>query len=311
MSPEIALQAGRAIVFYLREQMKVDCPKIVIGRDTRISGPMLASAVMSGICSMGGDVLDAGILPTPGVAYLTTSQGAHAGIVISASHNPFQDNGIKFFKGDGYKLSDAEEADLEKLIIGDDLQRSAENIQQTGQVQTLYKGAEQYTRFLQKTFNLSSECKMAKLVLDCSNGATSGIALELFQSLGFATKALFNQPDGLNINAGCGSQHPEKMAEVVVNEGADLGLAFQGFCDRLIAVDEKGQVLTGDQIIAICALFLNKHKQVTIKTVVSTVMSNIGLGLALQHAEIQHVMSDVGDRYVMKKMITHKKLEIY
>ena len=143
MTPEIAVQAGRAIAFYLRTQLKVDRPKIIIGRDTRISGPMLASAVMAGICSMGGDVIDVGIMPTPGVAYLTRSEGAHAGIVISASHNPFQDNGIKFFKGDGYKLSDAEEADLEDLIIGDDLQRSAENIQQTGRIQSLNKGVKQ------------------------------------------------------------------------------------------------------------------------------------------------------------------------
>jgi len=283
----------------------VDRPKIVIGRDTRISGPMLASAVMAGICSMGGDVIDVGIIPTPGVAYLTRSEGAHAGIVISASHNPFQDNGIKFFKGDGYKLSDAEEADLEDLIIGDDLQRSAESIQQTGRIQSLDKGVEQYTRFLQKTFKLSSECKMVKLVLDCSNGATSHMATALFKSLGFSTKALFIQPNGENINDGCGSQHPEKMAAAVVQDQADLGLAFDGDGDRLIAVDEKGNILTGDQIIAICALFLNKHKQLRNKTVVSTIMSNIGLGVALQREGIQHVMSDVGDRYVMKEMLAN------
>ena len=286
----------------------MDRPKIVIGRDTRISGPMLASAVMAGICSMGGDVIDVGIIPTPGVAYLTRSEGAHAGIVISASHNPFQDNGIKFFKGDGYKLSDAEEADLEDLIIGDDLQRSAESIQQTGRIQSLDKGVEQYTRFLQKTFKLSSECKMVKLVLDCSNGATSHMATALFKSLGFSTKALFIQPNGENINDGCGSQHPEKMAAAVVQDQADLGLAFDGDGDRLIAVDEKGNILTGDQIIAICALFLNKHKQLTNKTVVSTVMSNIGLGVALQREGIQHVMSNVGDRYVMQEMLAHKAI---
>ncbi len=308
MTPEIAIQAGRAIVFYLREQTKVACPKIVIGRDTRISGPMLASAVMAGICSMGGDVIDVGIIPTPGVAYLTRSEGAHAGIVISASHNPYQDNGIKLFKGDGYKLSNAQEADLEDLILNHDLQRSAESIQQTGRIQFLDKGGEQYTRFLQKTFKLSSDCKMIKLVLDCSNGATSNIAPTLFESLGFSVKALFNQPNGENINAECGSQHPEKMAEAVLNDEADLGLAFDGDGDRLIAVDEKGNILTGDQIIAICALFLNKHRQLMNKTVVSTVMSNIGLGVALQREGIQHVMSDVGDRYVMEELLANKAI---
>ena len=194
---------------------------------------------------------------------------------------------------------------MEALILGDDIQKTAENIQRTGRIQFLNKSSEQYTRFLQKTFNLSSECKMVKLVLDCSNGATSHMAKALFKQLGFSVRALFDKPNGKNINDACGSQHPDKMAAIVVQDQADLGLAFDGDGDRLIAVDEKGQVLTGDQIIAICALFLNKHKQLTNKTVVSTVMSNIGLGLALQHAEIQHVMSDVGDRYVMKKMIAH------
>jgi len=305
MTPEIAVQAGRAIVYYLREQKGVDVPEIVIGRDTRISGPMLASAIMSGICSMGGNAMDVGIMPTPGVAHLTRSAGAHAGVVISASHNPFQDNGIKLFKGDGYKLSDTEEADVEDLILGDGIQHSAEKINDIGRIQAYDNGAEEYLRFLQQTFQPSAECNMIRLVVDCSNGATSAIALELFQSLGFATKAIFHQPDGKNINAKCGSQHPEKMAEVVVHEGADIGLAFDGDGDRLIAVDEKGRVLTGDQIICICALFLKKNGQLNNNTVISTVMSNMGLGVALQREGIQHVMSDVGDRYVMEQMIVN------
>jgi phosphoglucosamine mutase len=305
MTPELAIQAGRAIVYYLRKNMDIERPKIAIGRDTRISGPMLSAAIASGICSMGGDVIDAGVLPTPGVSFLTHSEEVHAGVVISASHNPFQDNGIKMFKGDGYKLSDAEEADLEDLILGDDLQRTAEKIRNIGRVQRSDEGAEQYTHFLQNTFKPSSECKMVRLVLDCSNGATSFIAPQLFESLGFATTVLFNKPDGKNINDGCGSQHPEKMAETVVHDGADLGLAFDGDGDRLIAVDEKGQILTGDQIIAICALFLNKIGQLKSKTVVSTVMSNIGLGISLQREGIQHIMADVGDRYVMEQMIAN------
>lgn len=304
MTPEIAVQAGRAIVLFLREKLRIDRPVIVIGRDTRISGPMLASAVMSGICSMGGDVIDAGVIPTPGVAYLTRSEGAHAGIVISASHNPFQDNGIKFFKGDGYKLSDAEEGELEKLILNDDTRQSAESYN-TGQIHMLNRGGDQYARFLQNTFQLPSECKLVKLVLDCSHGATSDIAPALFESLGFSTKTLFNQPDGRNINADCGSQHPDKMAEAVLNNQADLGLAFDGDGDRLIAVDEKGHILTGDQIIAMCALFLNKNGQLRNQTVVSTIMSNIGLGICLQREGIHHIMSDVGDRYVMEEMLAN------
>jgi phosphoglucosamine mutase len=257
---------------------------------------------------MGGDAIDAGILPTPGVAYLTRSLGANAGIVISASHNPFEDNGIKFFKGNGFKLSNGEETELEALILGQDIQQSSENINHTGRIQTLNEGADLYTHFLQKTFKLSSECKMIKLVLDCAHGATSDIAPPLFEQLGFSVTTLFNQPNGKNINAGCGSQHPDKVAQAVVKEGADLGLAFDGDGDRLIAVDEKGHVLTGDQIIAICSFFLNKHGQLRNKTVVSTVMSNIGLGIALQREGIHHVKSDVGDRHVMEQMISHKAI---
>lgn len=304
MTPELALKAGRAIVYFLRERLDVRHPKIVVGRDTRISGPMLASAVVSGICSLGGEVMDVGIMPTPGVAFLTQSLRANAGIVISASHNPFHDNGIKFFKGNGYKLSDADEIELEKRILNDDLQRTAEKVRHTGRVHLPDDSAERYTRFLQRTFAPSSACNLIKLVIDGSHGATSHIGPGLFKSLGFSVKAMFNRPDGKNINFQCGSQHPEKLAEAVLDLGADLGVAFDGDGDRLVAVDEKGTVLTGDQVIAICAAYLKKQKQLKNMTVVSTVMSNIGLGIALQREGIKHVLSDVGDRYVMEQMLS-------
>ena len=192
--------------------------------------------------------------------------------------------------------------------MGENIQQSSEKIKNIGWIQPLNEGIDLYAHFLQKTFQLSSDCKMIKLVLDCSHGATSDIAPSLFERLGFSVKTLFNQPNGKNINAGCGSQHPEKMAQAVVKDGADLGLAFDGDGDRLIAVDEKGHILTGDQILAICAIFLHKHNHLRQNTVVSTVMSNIGLGVALHREGIKHVKSDVGDRHVMEQMISNKAI---
>ncbi|MBW2178194.1 MAG: phosphoglucosamine mutase [Deltaproteobacteria bacterium] len=303
MTPEIALKAGRASVAYFRKHQGIAHPKIVVGRDTRISGPMLESAIMAGICSMGGEAVRVGVIPTPGVAYVARTIGADAGIVISASHNPYEDNGIKFFKGDGYKLSDAEESELEALILDSEMLLRAEKINAVGRIYPLTDAARTYQQFLGGIMEDAANFKGIQLVIDCSNGATSGIAPELFASLGFDVISLSSTPNGTNINADCGSQHPEKMAEAVVKKNAEIGLAFDGDGDRLIAVDEKGVVLTGDQIIAICALFLDRHKQLNNRTVVSTVMSNIGLGTALRKQGIRHVMSDVGDRYVMTEML--------
>ncbi|MCG6910836.1 MAG: phosphoglucosamine mutase [Deltaproteobacteria bacterium] len=305
MTPETAVRAGRAAVHFFRRHGRTDRPKIVVGRDTRISGPMLAAAVMAGICSMGGEAVDAGIIPTPGVAYLAARLDTAAGIVISASHNPYQDNGIKLFRGDGYKLSDEEEAALEALILDDDFQRTADAVLNTGHIQPMSDAARQYRHFLQQTFSLPSDCKMVKLVVDCSHGAASAIAPALFESLGFAVTALFNHPDGTNINAGCGSQHPEKMAEVVSKEEADLGLAFDGDGDRLIAVDERGRILSGDQLLAIFAIHLSENNRLKNETLVSTVMSNIGLGIALKKGGIKHIICDVGDRYVVNAMLAN------
>jgi len=303
MTPEVAVKAGRAAVEYFRKKCNVDHPKVVIGRDTRISGPMLESAVMAGICSMGGKAVSAGVIPTPGVSYLTQMMGAHAGIVISASHNPFEDNGIKFFKGSGYKLSDAEEADLESLMLDDRLARQAENITGTGNIKAMTGAARQYRTFLKDTIDLPDGLKGMRLAIDCSNGATAELAPGLFRKLGAEVAPLAYLPDGVNINADCGSQHPRNLSKTVQKIKAHAGLAFDGDGDRLIAVDENGHILTGDQIVAICAIFLNDNKRLKNNTVVTTVMSNIGLGLAFDAEGIRHVKSDVGDRYVMEEML--------
>jgi phosphoglucosamine mutase len=278
--------------------------KIIIGRDTRISGPMLEHALVSGICSMGGDSFLTGIMPTPGVAYLARLNGACAGIVISASHNPYQDNGIKIFKSDGYKLSDEQEARIESLILEGDLAGQSGAVKAMGQVCIMDKAGRSYTDFLKNTLPGGMNFSGMKIVLDCSNGAASPIAPALFRDLGADTEALFVSGDGMNINHNCGSQHPQILAEKVVKTGADIGLAFDGDADRLIAVDENGRQVTGDQMLAVCAAYMKEKGTLTRHLAVSTVMSNIGLCIALKQMGIRHRMTDVGDRYVVQEMRT-------
>lgn len=304
MTPEIAVQTGRAVAdFFGRSGLP---SRVVIGKDSRISGDMLAYALASGVCSAGCNAVMAGIIPTPGVAFLAASLKSCAGIVVSASHNPFFDNGIKIFKGNGYKLSDREEADLERLILDQPNVSDTSAVRDTGRVERLSDGLQRYARFLKGTFPAALSLAGARLVLDCSNGATSAVAPGVFSELGADVTPLFNQPDGKNINAECGSQHPEKLADRVVQTGADAGFAFDGDGDRLICVDETGRVLTGDQVLAVCAHFLRQHHRLPHNRVVSTIMSNMGLGAALERMGITHVKSGVGDRRVLEKMISRK-----
>jgi phosphoglucosamine mutase len=302
MTPEMAVRVGRATVHYFREKENDPHPRIIVGRDTRISGPMLQAAVSAGICSMGGAVVNAGVMPTPGVAYLTRIRGASAGIVISASHNPFEDNGIKFFKGDGYKLSEMEEAQLEDLILDDRPALQAQNIKETGFIKHLPGAVRLYRKFLEGVIPRSNALSGMRLAIDCSNGAVSEIAPDLFRKIGADVIPLAHLPDGVNINDDCGSQYPRHLAQSVVKSDAHAGLAFDGDGDRLIAVDETGDILTGDQIIAVCACFYNENKRLSNKTVVTTVMSNMGLKKAFENEGIRHITCDVGDRYVMQAM---------
>ena len=301
---ETAIVAGRAIAAYFSQDRSAS-GRFLIGQDTRISGSMLTSALAAGICSMGKDVYLAGIIPTPGVAYLTATDGFDAGIVISASHNPFYDNGIKLFGGDGFKLSDTVERSIEKLI-GDSkkLGGQSQAVQQVGQIKALEGAGSRYRQFLENVISDGSAKPFAgtALVIDGSNGAASEIAPTLFEYLGATVKSISCTPDGININDNCGSQHPQELARAVVAENADVGLAFDGDADRLIAVDEAGTVLSGDEVMAICARDMLSKGELKNDKMVTTVMSNIGLGQALASMGIEHLKAQVGDRYVMEKM---------
>jgi phosphoglucosamine mutase len=298
--PEIAVGVGRAVVFAFQSKSKKT--KIVIGKDTRISGVMLEYALASGVCSMGAEARLAGTLPTPGVAYATSCTDADAGIVISASHNPFYDNGIKLFDAHGNKLSDELEQKIEQLVLTDQPGITNTPIQETGDVVHLKDASRSYKEFLKNCITEKSSLQGIKIVLDCSNGATYGIAPDLFDELGARVDALSIRPDGKNINAGCGSEHPQALISEVLKRNADIGLAFDGDGDRLIAVDDKGQVITGDRILAICAKVLKQKRMLKNNLVVSTVMSNLGLRIALKKMGIKHVMTKVGDRYVLEEM---------
>ncbi len=301
MTPEMAVNIGRAIALYFRKNANPG--KIVIGKDTRISGDMLEYALASGICSTGNNAFLCGVLPTPGVAFITKSVGADAGIVISASHNPFYDNGIKIFNGDGYKLSDAKEFEIEKLVFAEAPLATGSTPYDAGRVHHLHNAADLYLEFLKSEISINNYFNGLKVIIDCANGATFKVAPEIFQKLGAAVDVLFAYPDGKNINENCGSQHPETLKEVVLDKKADIGLAFDGDGDRLIAVDENGAVTTGDQILAVCAAFMKQNGLLQNNRVVSTVMSNMGLGVALNNLGITHTTTKVGDRYVMEEMV--------
>ncbi len=301
MTPEMAVNIGRAITALFRQN--TNRSKIVIGKDTRISGDMLECALVSGICAAGGDAYLSGILPTPGVAFLTKSIGADAGIVISASHNPFYDNGIKIFNGDGYKLSDAKETEIEQLVLDNKTISMETSSNEIGRVYHIDNAGDRYVDFLKHEITNDNYFNGIKVIIDCANGATFKVAPAIFHGLGAAVEVLFAQPDGKNINEKCGSQYPEALIKRVNEKKADIGLAFDGDGDRLVAVDESGAVATGDQILAVCAAYMKQNGLLKNNRVVSTIMSNMGLGAALSNMDITHTTSKVGDRYVMEEMV--------
>lgn len=301
MTAETAMKFGRAITFITRR--KGHTPRILIGKDTRLSGYMLENALVAGVCSMGGDALLVGTMPTPGVSFLTVSMRADAGIVISASHNPYQDNGIKVFSRNGFKLPDEKEDEIEKLLHSDNLASLHADPSDVGKAFRIDDARGRYIVFLKNSFPAEHSLEGMKIVLDCSNGAAYKIAPEIFYELGAEVISLFTEPDGKNINRNCGSQHPEALAHEVVKNKADLGFAFDGDSDRVIAVDEKGSVLTGDQIMVICAAAMKKQGKLKHDLVISTVMSNIGFGIAIRELGIKTITADVGDRYVLKQML--------
>jgi phosphoglucosamine mutase len=300
MTAEMALNIGRATAHLFKRQGHA--PKILIGKDTRLSGYMFENALVSGICSMGVDAILVGVIPTPGVAFLTSSMRVDAGIVISASHNPFQDNGIKIFSDDGFKLPDEKELTIEDMIFANNMHKLHPSPSELGKAYRMDDARGRYIVFLKHSFPREYTLEGTKVVLDCANGATYRVAPDTFFELGAEVTTLFDDPDGKNINVRCGSQHPETLAAEVLKKGADVGFAFDGDGDRLIAVDEKGMVLTGDQIIAVCANVMKKEGSLTNNLVVRTVMSNIGLSVALKNMQVDSVMTKVGDRYVLEEM---------
>ena len=299
---ETALRVGRSVAYYFGKSQKQ--PAIIVGKDPRLSGDMLVHAIISGICSVEVNAKYTGILPTPAIAYLTASSKAVAGIMVSASHNPFYDNGIKVFNHHGFKLSEQIEADLETLVLQKNHEPAKGIKRQTGKAFLMKNSETRYMAFLESRMPKDFSLKGLKIVMDCSNGATYEAGPQLFEKLGATVIPIFNEPDGININENCGSQHPETMIETVLQNNADMGVSFDGDGDRLIAVDEKGNRISGDKIIAICAKTLKKRGELENNVIVTTVMSNIGLKLALSKMGIDLLLADVGDRHVMEMMIS-------
>jgi len=300
MTTEIAMQVGRAIAFIVKDKAKGH--RIVIGKDTRQSCYMLENALAAGICSMGVDVLLVGPLPTPGIAFITTSMRADAGVVISASHNPFQDNGIKIFSSDGFKLPDEVEAEIEDLIFSQKMAALRPVADEVGKAARIEDSKGRYIVFLKNTFPKNYTLDDFHIVLDCANGATYGVAPYVFEELGAKVTTLAITPDGRNINDGCGALHPGLMADKVKALGADIGLALDGDGDTLIVSDERGEIVDGDHVMAICARELLKQRKLKKKTLVATVMSNMGLEAAIENMGGKMVRTGVGDRYVVECM---------
>ncbi|MFH1090880.1 MAG: phosphoglucosamine mutase [Pseudomonadota bacterium] len=301
MTTEMAMQIGRAAAYIAKKSLHRR-HRIVIGKDTRLSGYMLENALASGICSMGVDVLLVGPLPTPGIAFITHSMRADAGVVISASHNPFQDIGIKIFSSDGFKLPDEVEAWMEDLIFSDDMDYLRPTATDVGKAFRLDDAKGRYIVFLKHTFPRELTLDGLRLVLDCANGSTYRCAPEVFEELGAKVHLIGVEPDGENINRSCGSLQPEVAAQAVLETGADMGLALDGDGDRVIFIDHRGRVVDGDHIMAICAADMAAQEKLLKKTVVATVMSNMGLEKALKGMGLSLVRTAVGDRYVVERM---------
>ncbi|PGL70700.1 phosphoglucosamine mutase [Bacillus sp. AFS055030] len=298
LTPELAYKIGRCGGYVLtKNNVK---PKIIVGRDTRVSGHMLEGALVAGLLSIGAEVMRLGVISTPGVAYLTRALGAQAGVMISASHNPVADNGIKFFGPDGFKLLDEQEDEIEELMDAevDRLPRPTGN--DLCQVSDYFEGGQKYLQFLKNT--IDEDFSGLLVALDCAHGATSSLAPYLFADLEADIVTMGTNPNGFNINDGVGSTHPEALAALVKEKGADIGLSFDGDGDRLIAIDENGEIVDGDQIMYICAKYLNEKGRLKQNTIVSTVMSNLGFYKAVEMNGMKSAVTGVGDRYVMEEM---------
>jgi phosphoglucosamine mutase len=300
LTPEIAFKLGRAGSYVLSRE--ITRPRILVGRDTRISGDMLESALVAGICSVGADVLKAGVIPTPGVAYLTQKYQASCGVVISASHNPVEYNGIKFFGAQGYKLPDEVEDEIERLVFNQEEISSRPEGGDIGRVYDLDKAEQNYLNLLMRCYRGTKDLSGLTVVVDCANGAAYEVAPQMWEEMGARVIPIHNQPNGLNINERCGSTYPGALRRAVLEHHADLGIAYDGDADRVVAVDERGTVIDGDYIMVICGLHLRRSALLSPPKIVTTVMSNIGLDIAFRREKVEVLSSQVGDRYVLEKM---------
>ncbi len=300
MSPDLVLKLGQAIGIYFKS--RYPHPRILIGKDTRRSGYMLEQALSSGICSVGVDTYFLGPLPTPGIAYLTRGMRACAGIVISASHNPFADNGIKIFSADGYKLPDEAEIQLEDMVLTQDLSINLPTNMDIGRAKRIEDAIGQYAVFLKEQFPKHLTLEGLRIVLDCAHGSAYKVAPKVFEELGAELFVIGNHPDGKNINDDCGALYPAKLKENVKLYKADIGLGYDGDADRLIVIDDKGEYVDGDEILAICGIHFLKKNKLNHKTLVSTIMSNKGLEIALARHGGTMLRTKVGDRYVVEEM---------
>lgn len=301
MTGEMAMQLGRAIAHLFKDVKGQH--RIVVGKDTRLSGYMLETALASGICSMGTDVWLVGPLPTPGIAFITTSMRANAGVVISASHNPFYDNGIKIFSRDGFKLPDEMENRIEELILSNHLDSLRPTAGAIGKAHRIDDAIGRYVVFLKNTFPNDLTLDGLRIALDCANGAAYRVAPTVFEELGAEVIPAGIEPNGENINAQCGSLHPEVVTQLVLKEKADVGMALDGDADRIVFVDRHGKQVDGDHILAICGLQMLSEDRLKKRTVVTTVMSNMGLERAIGSAGGRVVRTQVGDRYVVEEMV--------
>lgn len=299
LTPELAFKIGRAGAYVLTSDAHK--PKILVGRDTRISGEMLESALIAGICSVGAQAVCVGVIPTPAIAYLVRTQGFDAGVMISASHNPFEHNGIKYFNSEGYKLSDEIEERIEAIILDNAEEISRPTHENVGRISHDSTLCEKYIKFAASTTEVRLDGM--KIAIDCANGASSVTAQKALEMLGAEVDVINNSPDGININADCGSTHIEGLMRYVTEVGADMGLAFDGDADRVLAVSEKGEYVDGDKIMAICALDLKARGKLKKNTIVATVMSNLGLFVMGREKGLNIEKTKVGDRYVLEEML--------
>jgi len=301
MTAEMALSLGQAIAQVFRAD-GTQKRRIIIGKDTRLSGYLFEDALAAGICSMGVDVIQVGPMPTPGMAFLTADMRCQAGVMISASHNPYHDNGIKFFSSDGYKLPDAIERHIEELIASGDLSGLRAPPDEIGRAHRIEDVAGRYVVFLKKTFPIDLSLDGVRVVLDCANGASYKVGPTVLEELGAEVFRLGVSPNGRNINEGCGSLYPEKVSEKVKEVRADVGIALDGDADRVVMIDEKGEILDGDQLLALCARDMVERGALRGGQVVATVMSNLGLEEALDELGVGLLRTQVGDRYVVDAM---------